>query len=263
MKKMIKRIIAVMLVIFLCVVVYFANGFFGNPVSKALATRSIKNYVEEKYEDVEIEKIGYDLKTCGYYGHIKSTVSQDTYFSVYTSMLGQIERDSYDNVTSGYNTYLRISREYEDLCEVAFANQNYKQGVVASMFNIKEKELNTYKDLNNGLDLSSLEIDKTYDIKKMSKDYGHIVVYATSDDVTVETMAKGMLEIKNVLAKEGIYFNTMDYELSQKDSKLSGLKVEKVLYSDIYEEGLVDRLEKEIKQLEDYYKELDKETKVD
>ena len=59
------------------------------------------------------------------------------------------------------------------------------------------------------------------------------------------------------------FYNTMDYEFSQKDSKLSGLKVEKVLYSDIYEEGLVDRLEKEIKQLEDYYKELDKETKVD
>ena len=57
--------------------------------------------------------------------------------------------------------------------------------------------------------------------------------------------------------------DSTNYELSQKDSKIRGLRVGKVLYSDIYEEGLVDRLEKEINQLEDYYKELDKETKVD
>jgi hypothetical protein len=86
MKKKFVRIICWTIAIaLLCTAVWFLCAFFGNPISSALAKSTAKRHLEENYSgtDFEIERIGYDLKTGGYYAKVMSPSSQDSYFTIY------------------------------------------------------------------------------------------------------------------------------------------------------------------------------------
>ena len=85
----------------LCVALFFVNAFAGNPVSALLARVSAHRYVAQEYGhlDLNIDKIGYNLKDTNYYAKVSSSTSVDTHFTVYISMLGQVERDTYGRYT--------------------------------------------------------------------------------------------------------------------------------------------------------------------
>ena len=98
----------------LCVALFFVNAFAGNPVSALLARVSAHRYVAQEYGhlDLNIDKVGYNLKDTNYYAKVSSLTSADTHFTVYISMLGQVERDTYESVTDGWNTWNRLNDGY-------------------------------------------------------------------------------------------------------------------------------------------------------
>ena len=54
---------------FLVYVLILLNGFYGNPISKALAKKNAQAYIEERYpgENLSLDKLAYDFKDGSYY----------------------------------------------------------------------------------------------------------------------------------------------------------------------------------------------------
>ena len=66
MKKKTGKIILSLLSLFLvAVIAFFANAFFGNPVSKALAKNAAEKYLIEAYSDCdfEIDNVYFNFKS--------------------------------------------------------------------------------------------------------------------------------------------------------------------------------------------------------
>ena len=74
MKKLRENIVwiagLVLAVVVLAVVCLFIIGFFGNPVSHLLASRTARQYQAAHYPTYTIEASGYNFKTGRYYAHL-------------------------------------------------------------------------------------------------------------------------------------------------------------------------------------------------
>ena len=87
-----KKIIIILSVVILVSGIYFCNGLFGNPVTKALVTKSAKEYVAEKYaaDGYAVESVNYDFKTSSYYVDVRCADSLDKHFTLYGGFDGKI-----------------------------------------------------------------------------------------------------------------------------------------------------------------------------
>jgi len=248
------------LVIFMCVILFFVNAFCGNPISHFLAENAAKKYVEDNYSElgVYVDEVGYDLKLPGYYAEVKSDTSIDTHFIVYVSMLGEVESDDYYKVTDGTNTYDRLDMEYRVLAGSVLDELDIMGEKGFAFGTIETDEVNSYdyKPVQYGVNVSELELDKMYDIRKVASANGHLIVYAEDEEVTAEKLAELMLMIKKEFDEEEIPFFEINISLSepmQEDYEYdpnnppAEIYVEHFLYSDIYEEGMVERVQQACK----------------
>ncbi len=262
MKKSVKIILITLLVLLLGVVLYFVCAFFGNPVSYLLAVNSADNYIEENYADydLEIEKVGYDFKLSGYYAHVVSPSSVDTHFSVYFDLLGRPLHDSFDNVTDGWNTYMRLENEYRSLCEKVL--KDVKKNFVSDIDYGEIKNFEYSEDYHGkvlyGVVLSDLELDYEYDIKEVAKSAGHIVFYYEETELTAEKSAERLLEFKAIFEKHDVPFFAIDFIAQEPKTETNAgnrkeFAVREFLFSDIYEEGLAERLQEAADDLQKYY----------
>ena len=256
-------------VIFTAIFLFFVNAFFGNPISHILADNAAHKYVEEKYShmDVYVEKVGYSFKFPSYYAIVRSNSSIDTHFTVYITMDGKVEYDTYESVLDGWNTYQRIDEEYREKVDAMWDDSvmpfqvNFGYGTLE----MDEKELYGYKPIPYGIKVSELELDKDYDVLELGKSAGHIVVYAYSEEITIEKMSEYMLAVKAEMDKAGITFYAMDFVLrvpvgEEYDAiaeEQGELYVNHFLYEDIYEEGMQERVQKAYEELDAYYTEMD------
>lgn len=242
-------------VIFMCVILFFVNAFCGNPISRFLAENAAKEYVEDNYSElgVYVDEVGYDLKLPGYYAEVKSDTSIDTHFIVYVSMLGEVEHDDYYKVTDGTNTYDRLDMEYRVLAGSVLDELDIMGEKGFAFGTIETDELNVYdhKPVQYGVNVSELELDKMYDIRKVASENGHLIIYVEDEEVTVERLAELMLIIKREFDKEEIPFFEIDISLTTPKSEdyeydpnnpVPEIYVEHFLYSDIYEKGMVERV---------------------
>ena len=116
-----------------------------------------------------------------------------------------------------------------------------------------------------GIDLSKLELDKSYDINEMGKKYGHIVFYAKDEDISIKKASEILLHIKKILDEKNVSFYAMDFSLQKPRSEDENINpndksidIQEFLYSDIYEKGLENRIKENSQKLEKYYEEQDK-----
>lgn len=269
MKKLMKILVSVMVVVIIGGVLWFANGFLGNPVSKILAKNAAKNYIAETYADRDfiIEKVNYNFKDMGYYAYVKSPSSVDTYFSVDISMLGKIKRDSYENVLNGWNTYQRIEDEYRQMADSVFSSAEFPLVSNIDYGTIEIVEKNTtggFDEANYGIKMSDLELDKEYNVKELAKTAGHIIFYAQDDEISFKKASEILLILKEFLDKADVPFYAVDFVLEKPHNEdettnqdRTTINTANFLYRDIYEEDLDKRLEQEHNALMDYYKEQD------
>ncbi|MGL4912198.1 MAG: hypothetical protein ACRC3Y_07160 [Romboutsia sp.] len=271
MKKSIKILSGVTAFLLIIGILYFANGLVGNPISKMMANKEVKELVNEKYSnlDLELEDARYNFKIGGYDIIAKSPNSRDTHFTISTNQFGKIYYDSYENdVVNRYNTFFRINSAYGERVMNFFDNEKlqYKTDInFGEIMSKEESESDEYSKIKYGVVLKDLELDKEYDMHQLGKEYGHIVFYAQDEDVSVNKASEILLYLKNILDEEKIYFYAIDFVLEKPRGENNEVKEEsridlkQFLYEDIYEEDLENRVIKVMEDTKKYYEEQDKE----
>ncbi|MGL5692688.1 MAG: hypothetical protein ACRCXA_01330 [Peptostreptococcaceae bacterium] len=270
MKKSVKILSGVTAFLLMIGILYFANGLMGNPISKMMANKAAKEYINEHYKnlDLEVEDAYYSFKTGGYYVSVKCTSSKDTHFSISVSPFGRVENDSYSDVLDKYNTYNRINLAYENKVRKFFDSKNlqYKSDIIFGEIKYKEDlDYAGYGNVDYGVVIKDLELDKEYDIYKLGKEAGHIVFYAQDEDISVKKASEILLDIKNMLDENNISFYAIDFTLEKPrgeneevDLEAPSIKVDQFLYKDIYEKDLEKSINKSIEDTKKYYEEQDK-----
>ena len=274
MRKKILKILALVVAIVLIIGVgLFANALVGNPVSKFLATKSANEYIEKTYSDKDfvIEEVTYDFKTGGYYARVTSPTSIDSHFSLSFDWMGKLVLDCYDDVTTGWNTAYRIGEEYRKEVDKVFENNEFPFFMHISHGDIEFTSEEYGEDSSKpeyAIYKETLEIDGIYDIDELGKKAGKLTVYIYNNDVTEEKLAEILLNIKTVFDKSGVTFYAIDcvLEKSKPEASAEGgvpkdpprIEVMNFLYSDIYEDGLVERVKKANQETIEYDREQEK-----
>lgn len=267
MKRIILKVLAG---ITACVIIFgilwFANGFMGNPISKLLAKNAAKKYIAENYKnrDFIIDDVTYNFKISGYHANISSPSSVDTHFTLSVSMFGQVKYDSYSNVTKKYNTYMRIEEEYRQIVDEVFSADNFPLTSHIDFGTLKEIEDIEMDERDRpayGIQIKDLEVDKQYNVRELGKTAGQIIFYAEDEEISYAKASEILLILKEVLDKEGVPFYAIDFVLEKprgEETKTydadEAIRIEGFLYSDIVEEGLSKRIEDAHKKLMEYYK---------
>lgn len=113
-EKIITSVIALVLVGFL---LFMTNGFYGNPVSKFLAERNTKAFMEEKFPEERLifDDTKFDFKTGGYSTNVEVLQKKDYEFTVYTNLDGSVRDKYFDGEKIVLeNVIWRLSDELED-----------------------------------------------------------------------------------------------------------------------------------------------------
>ena len=275
-KKWLKIAALVAALIMIAGLCWFANALVGNPVSKWLAARTAEKYLEEVYGDTdfEIERIGFNFKDTDYYAHIKSPSSEDSSFSLRIDMLGNLLLDTYESrVLYGGNTQNRLYMEYRALVDEVLEAPDYPftsfiaYGDLKVGFRAPDVEVGVPYWPESYVILDKVELDKQYDIRELAKTAGYLVIYVEDDIVTVERAAEVLLELKEVFDRRNVPFYAIDFVLEYPRKEEGGtikegrVNVEGFLRSDIYEEGLAERVRMADEELNAYYAEQDRITK--
>lgn len=251
-----------------CGILVFSNSLVGNPLCRAIAESNAIRQLNTTYAhlDVELETVGFNFKTGGYYARVRSDSSIDTHFSIYFDGWGRYHYDTYEDVTSGRNTLGRINEAYftqvGDVLDAHFGEENV---------NISYGSINADYELTGStpeglpcVDPRALKPDALYDLAELGAQYGEVSFYLCTTDVTVERAAAVLLETRQLLEDAGLNFYAIDFVLMQprrEDGTWNNdgpeVRVEDFLCADIYEEGLADRVQAAHDALMAYYAQQD------
>ena len=259
MKRSTKIIISVLVV--LAIVLAPVVFFFGNPLSWLLISLRGNAYLQENYPDldVEISDISYDPRL-GWSAMAISPTSRDTWFRVYIDGWGNVESDAYSLVLSGSTTADRIGQGYQELAEpvlenvplsvsLSFADLTFMGGREYYAAPGPDGEMVNYSmEKDYGLDISTLELDADYDVPALGAKHGRVTIYVHDEEVTVERAAEVLLELKTYLDEAGLPFRGIHLNLCEPLNENGQNVGEQIslydfLYEDIYEEGLVQRVQ--------------------
>ena len=260
-KKIINILCWTLCIIFVSVVLWFLCAFFGNPVSSALAKSTAKRHLEENYPeaDFKIIKVSYDMKSGGYNARVESSSSADSHFIISMDGLGRYQDDTYECITNGSNTFSRLHQEYWDLVRAKLPYDHFSIDIGHGELRAAGTyEIFDYTDENGehrhytltkdyGLDMSTLVLDGEYDIMALGRDHGSLCIYIQDEEISVERAAEVLLELKTHLDEQGLPFYAIDFTLCaprNEDGMREGpsIRLIEFLYSEIYEEGLIDRV---------------------
>lgn len=271
-KKIISIISRTIVIAFLCVGLYFISAFWGNPISSALSKSTANRYLKENYPeaDFEIVKVVYDMKSGGYHVNVASPTSIDSHFIIYCDALGRYNDDTSRCIIDGSNTYVRLTTEYWDLVREKLPYDHFDIDIghgdlrVAGVFEIYD-----YMDENGdrihytltrdyGLDMSALVLDGEYDILVLGREHGSLNVDIIDEEVTIERAAEVLLELKALLDEQGLPFHAIDFTLcaprNENGQKVGpSIRLIEFLYSDIYKEGLIDRIQENWNITQEHY----------
>ena len=270
MKKKVLKVLALILAIVLIIGIgLFANALVGNPVSKFLATKGANEYIEKTYSDKDfvIEEVTYDFKTGGYYARVTSPTSIDSHFSLSFNWLGKLVLDCYDDVTTGWNTAMRLEDDYRNAVKAITESKDFSEKYFLAYGEIPcvlsdypiDEETPEY-----ALQNEELVIDKIYDIREVGANHGKLVLWAQDDEVTIERLAELLLDVKNKFDKSGVTFKAVEFILEPTKEEGQPLmsdeqiKIRNFYYSDIYEDGLVERVKKANQETIEYDREQEK-----
>ncbi|MFI3215156.1 MAG: hypothetical protein R3Y24_17765 [Eubacteriales bacterium] len=255
MKKITEIIAIVVAVLLILGLLFVANGFVGNPVSKYLVDRNSVRYIEAQYSDLDLVKeIGFDFKSTRYYVKLKSETIEDLHFTLYYGMNGKLGRDLYENnITNGWNVLHRLNEDYRDETDLIFeqletnplfkeTDSFYTSAYLMSSIEIEDR-LVGFEDVSGGIDGTTLELDKDYDIAQMGAIGGLIDIDLrfTDGDESFEKGAEVIRELKRIFDEAGIGFYYISFGMINAEGNLA-YRVDYLPYSQIDDENLADIL---------------------
>ena len=269
MKKKVLKIaafvVALALIIGVCI---FANSLVGNPISKMLATNTAKQYIKENHPDMDyqLDGVTFNFKFVCYNAYFSSPSSPDSSFTLMLGMDGKIVQNYYEaHVIERGNTARRLEEEYRAAVGKVLDNPSFPYNShidYGELQFIQEEYRNAEGVPPYALITNELELDGIYDVNELGAKAGKLTIYVYDDTVTVERLAEIILDIKGMLDDAGVRFYVMDcvLEYPKPESgewKQGRVEVMEFLCSDIYEEGLVERVQASNDAAEDYYDEMD------
>ncbi len=256
MKKTLKIAAVILAIALICGVLYFTNGFVGNPISKYLVEKNSEQYIAENYADLNLtSEIGFDFKSTRYYINLKSETVEDLHFTLYYNLNGSLSRDLYENnITEGWNVMTRISRDYrneaDDLFEVLKEQELFIGAeplhASANLVSKVEVEDRAAEDLREGgIDGRTLELDKVYDVGEVGKVGGALDVRVSfaDGDQSFERGAEALRVIKETFDEAEIGFYYISFGIYNDEGNLA-YHIEFFPYSEIESEDLADKIEK-------------------
>ena len=182
-----------------------------------------------------IEEVNYSFKDGNYYAHITSPSSMDSYFTLSLDLRGHLRWDSYTNmVESGENTVRRLNQAYRELTNSVFESSAFP---FAGEIMFGDLEL-----------LEKPELDRLYNIPELGAKAGHLTVYVSDETVSIERAAEILLEIKRLMNEGGVPFYSINFVLQYPRLEGNGTRPEgqvevmEFLYTDIYEDGMAERV---------------------
>lgn len=264
MKKKNKFILGALAFILIPLILWLANGFLGNPISKSLANRSAEKYIEKTYPDMNLELDGavYDFYDGKYNVLVTSPDFDDVRFSIDISQIGKIVMDSYgEYVGSGFNTWERINIEYRNMVDEIIESKDFNYNLSSFYGEIKIRE-DEFEDLfgqSYGLKIKELELDGIYDIKELARESGHLVLNIEDEKQDAERASEILVDIKNMFDSKDIPFYAIDLSLTESKSEVDSenrkaFEIREFRYSEINEEGLNKGVEEAAEDLKEYYK---------
>lgn len=269
MKKNILKIAALVVALTLIVgVCIFANSLVGNPISKMLATNTAKQYIKENHPDMDyqLDAVTFNFKFVCYNAYFTSPSSPDSSFSLMLGMDGKIVQNYYEaNVIERGNTARRLEEAYRTAVGEVLDNPSFPYNShidYGELQFIQEEYRNAEGVPPYALITNELELDGIYDVNELGAKAGKLTIYVYDDTVTVERLAEIILDIKGMLDDAGVRFYVMDcvLEYPKPESgewKQGRLEVMEFLCSDIYEEGMADRVRASNDAANDYYDRMD------
>ncbi len=269
MKKKLLKIAALLLALALIAgVCMFANSLVGNPISKMLATKTAERYLEENHpgKDYQLDGVTFSFKLTCYYAYFSSPGSPDSSFSLMLGMDGKIIHDYYENnVLTGWNTARRLSDEYRAAVGKVLDNPAFPYHIdigYGDLEFISAEYQGAPEVPDYALVTNDLKLDGIYDINELGAKAGKLTVYIWDDTVTVERLARIMLDMKRMLEDAGVRFYMMDCVLQypkpeEGEWKQDRVEVMDFLCADIYEEGMIERVLAANEAAREYYDEKD------
>ncbi len=250
--KIIAFVVAVGLLIGVCVI---ANALVGNPVSKALTQKNVQTYLSENYadENYEIVKNAYDFKIGGYYVEVAVADSLDRHFIIYTNFFGNISHTTYESdVIQHGNTAERLNKSYSALCEEVLNSSSFpfELEFAFGRLNFDGDQSLTYSDTPQPVLIQSdLQTDADYDVRELGKKAGFLTIYCYDENISIERLTEILQVTKELFDKANIPFYAVDCILRPPHSAdmtgydYTGVRVYSFPYSDLYEDGLTQRVQ--------------------
>lgn len=256
-----KIIAAVIAFAMIAGLLWFANGLLGNPVSYSLAKNSAEKYVAENYaaDGYAVEGVGYSFKFGWYMAHVAKPGSEDCRFAVTIGSNGDIGWDNYESlVLKGGNVRTRMDMSYRELADSVFESSAYPYSdEIAFGELIFERDDGKTEEHDFGLSTDILVPDALYDIAELGAKGGLLIVYVDTEQTTPEKAAEILLEINALMEQGGVPFYAIDLTLKTSDGEYYSL--ENFHRSDIYEDGLVERVMNNRQKTEERWAELEAE----
>lgn len=243
----------------------FANSLVGNPISKALASRTARQYIAQQYADTDyaLDRIGYNFKDGNYYAHLKSPTSIDGDFALSLNGFGKLIYDNYaDRVTSGENTANRLNAEYRALTDRVFDDPAfpYQSDIAFGKLVFYAEKAGFTPEIT----VEELELNRLYDVPALGREVGRLVVYVDCDTISEERMAEVLLDIRQRMELSGAPFRVIDLVLQYPRPEDGSPRAEGRLavmdfaWEDITPDGLESRVAVAVAETERYYAEQDK-----
>lgn len=258
MKELLKFIAGSLAVLLIAGVCYSANSFLGNPISYLLANWAAEKYIEKEFTDTdyEVERVAYSFKTGDYLAYLTSPTNIDGDFTLIIDYKGKVEYDNYAwRVEERHNTESRLQSEYYTLVKEGLSD-HFSYNIFAEFAFEFPEGLEKHEE---AILQKELELNREYDIKELARKQGHISFSAEVDEPNAEALAEILLEVKRVADANGVPFYSLKVSLFESGKNVSSLVVMQFLYADIYEDGLVERIEREVEETKAYYEQKNQE----
>ncbi|MBQ9131644.1 MAG: hypothetical protein IJX62_04140 [Clostridia bacterium] len=265
MKRRILKILAFSVAILMIAgVCLFANSLLGNPVSKALATKTAQQHIDSVYagKGLELGDVSYSFKDGYYHAYVSSPSSTDMHFTLEINGLGTLIHDNYEyHVLSGWNTASRIESDYRKLVDNVFSSKSFTYGNDIAYGEIcfaSEEYLENFNPPSYVISTKGLEVDAFYNPNEFGAKAGKLTLYVFDDTVSAERLAEILLDVRRIFDDAGVSFYLIDCVLEYKADdngfvESGRVEVMDFLYTDIQEEGLVERVVASNQAANDYY----------
>ena len=215
--------------------------------------------------DFIIEDVTYDFKFGNYHAYISSPSSIDSDFSLEIGIDGRLIYDSYeDRVTSKRNTASRLENAYRSMTDAVLESKMFPYDAHIAFGELIFADADYIDEAPEyAISASSLTPDKFYDINELGAASGELTVYVYDNKVDAERLSEILLGIRKTFDDAGVRFYAIDcvLESPREDGETPNgerIEVMNFLYSDIYEDGLIERVMSADNAAKEYYNNTDK-----